>query len=169
MFCTNCRTHFEWLTGQILSTSSNHHYDNTQRFIRPNLPEVLLTAEFKQTEEFRFLWKETMMIKCFLESRLDRRDLARVHYEGLVKIRMNFLRGVDEKACKQKVWILEKAYELKLQECFILETFLDKVRELQSRPDLEDFKKSCELTNQELKKCKSSISLQVGSGPLLLL
>jgi len=168
MFCTNCRTHFEWLTGEILSTSTNHHYDNTQRFIRPSLPDLYLTAEFKLTDEFRFLWSETRMVKCYLEDRLDRRELARAHYEGLVKIRMNFLKGVEEKACKQKVWILEKSYEVKLQECTILENFLDKVRDLQSKPDLNSFRDLCAETNADLGKCKSTIRFEMGRGPLLI-
>jgi hypothetical protein len=32
MFCTNCRTHFDWVSGKVLSNSSNGHYINLQRF-----------------------------------------------------------------------------------------------------------------------------------------
>lgn len=32
MFCTHCRTHFDWISGKILSNSSNGHYLNLQRF-----------------------------------------------------------------------------------------------------------------------------------------
>lgn len=32
MFCTNCRTHFDWETGRVLASSSNHHYDTTAIF-----------------------------------------------------------------------------------------------------------------------------------------
>ena len=107
------------------------------------------------------------MIRCYLEDRLDRRELARAHYEGLVKIRMNFLKGVEEKTCKQKVWILEKAYELKIQECNVLESFLDKVRELQANPNLQLFRDLCAQSNRDFSALKSTIRLEPGSGPLL--
>lgn len=32
MFCTNCRTHFDWVSGKILKTSSNGHYLHLQQF-----------------------------------------------------------------------------------------------------------------------------------------
>uniref|UniRef100_A0A6C0BLP7 RING-type domain-containing protein n=1 Tax=viral metagenome TaxID=1070528 RepID=A0A6C0BLP7_9ZZZZ len=37
MFCTNCRTHFDWVNGTILKTSSNGHYLHLQRF-SDNIP-----------------------------------------------------------------------------------------------------------------------------------
>lgn len=37
MFCTNCRTHFDWVTGAVMQNSSNGHYLNLQRFSQ-NLP-----------------------------------------------------------------------------------------------------------------------------------
>jgi hypothetical protein len=32
MFCTNCRTHFDWVSGKILKTSTNGHYLHLQQF-----------------------------------------------------------------------------------------------------------------------------------------
>jgi hypothetical protein len=32
MFCTNCRTHFDWVSGKVLKTSSNGHYIHLQQF-----------------------------------------------------------------------------------------------------------------------------------------
>ncbi len=34
MFCTNCRTHFDWITLKILNSSTNGHYLNTANFAR---------------------------------------------------------------------------------------------------------------------------------------
>lgn len=168
MFCTNCRTHFEWLTGEILRTSTNHHYDNVRAFARPSVPEVTLSDEFKKTSEFRFMWTETKMIRCYMEERLDRRQVAHNHYEALVKVRMNFLKGIDEGACKKKVWILEKAYECKIQERNILGGFLEKVAGLQSEPDLVKFGEMCKEATSALGACNSNIKLIVGAGPLLI-
>ena len=139
MFCTNCRTHFEWETKKILKTSTNHHYLNTQPFQRSVAPEG----------------KDNQMIHAYLHERLDRVDLANNHYEALIRVRLNFLKGVEEKTCKQKVWILEKAYECRLQESAILETYLQKF--------------DVEKANSELIQAKSSIRLVKDSGPLLKL
>jgi hypothetical protein len=32
MFCTICSTHFDWVTGKIYSRSTNHHYQQLERF-----------------------------------------------------------------------------------------------------------------------------------------
>jgi hypothetical protein len=32
MFCTNCRTHFDWISNKILKTSTNGHYLHLQQF-----------------------------------------------------------------------------------------------------------------------------------------
>lgn len=32
MHCTHCRTHFNWKTGNVMSKSTNHHYENTSSF-----------------------------------------------------------------------------------------------------------------------------------------
>jgi IBR domain, a half RING-finger domain len=32
MYCTNCHTHFDWVSGSILKTSTNGHYLNLQKF-----------------------------------------------------------------------------------------------------------------------------------------
>jgi len=32
MYCTNCQTHFDWVSGEILKTSSNGHYLGLQQF-----------------------------------------------------------------------------------------------------------------------------------------
>jgi hypothetical protein len=37
MYCTNCCTHFDWITLEVLKTSSNGHYVNLQRFSQ-NVP-----------------------------------------------------------------------------------------------------------------------------------
>ena len=34
MFCTNCRTHFNYVTGEVYTNSSNHHYNDLASYSR---------------------------------------------------------------------------------------------------------------------------------------
>jgi hypothetical protein len=55
MYCTNCHTHFDWNTGNILKTSTNGHYINVERFKQsPSLLANENEKEEKGEEEGKY-------------------------------------------------------------------------------------------------------------------
>lgn len=197
MFCTNCRTHFDWLSGTILSSSTNHHYTNTKAFsenvatletpvassqhvlcydVMTNAVSVGQALPNVQLE--RYLWQELKVVRNYLQSKLDPVKLAEGHEQALIKIRMQFLRGVPEAQCKRKVWLLEKQYERSLDESNLLTQFLIETQKLQRvvatrRVDQDnifsEFENIVSFFNSRFAELESNISLKIYEGPLFSL
>lgn len=140
MFCTHCRTHFDWATKKILSDSTNHHYDKSPLFSKLKTRENDCTSEsvynnkvsplkfsekFRTTDLYRWLYLEPKIIRDFLRTRLNTQALFEQHDQALIKIRMQYLRKIiTEETAKKKIFLLEKNYETKLFEKQLLEDFL---------------------------------------------
>jgi hypothetical protein len=193
MFCTNCRTHFDWVTGVILSNSTNHHYTNTKAFAE-NVATVQTNTEghlcydvmydvvsvgqaLPSARVERYLWSELKMVRTFLRAKLDPVKLAEGHEQALIKVRMQFLRGVPEAQCKKKVWLLEKHFERALDESNLLTQFLIETQKLQRRvlhgigetKVMDEFSNVISFFNSRLAELDSKISFKLYDGTLFSL
>lgn len=192
MFCTYCRTHFDWLSMKILSNSTNHHYDKTpaySKFFKQKKAESCddnvfiemvssqsLPKSFLQTDLYRWLWKESRIVKEFVRERLNREKLLEEHDQALIKLRMQFLRKqLSEEMVKKKIYLLEKNYEVKINESTLLEDFLHIIQQQQSNMEKKtgaeveyEFLEAVEFFNNCLKDLGSKIKLKANDGPLLL-
>ena len=190
MFCTNCRTHFDWATAAILGNSTNAHYRDTPRFSENVATLEVVPAKETQTLCYdvmtnavsvgqalpsptleRYLWTELKMIRSYLRLKLDPLRLAEAHDQALIKIRMQFLRGVSEAQCKRKVWLLEKQYEKLLDESNLLTQFLIETQKLQRLVARgvevwSHFQSLISFFNERLAELESKVSLKVYDGPL---
>lgn len=189
MFCTCCRTHFDWMSSKVLSSSTNHHYDASPTFannlallnVKPSqscsFEDALRDAVHSSrvatdSKAFRMLWKEPLVLRTYVRTQLDIVKLLEKHEQALVKLRIQFLRELlTEDAVKKKVWMLEKQYELKLAERALLEEFLRVINDLQLQPFDEDkLVKMTDLFTQCFKELGSKIKLQAkDQAPILLL
>ena len=132
MFCTFCRTHFDWNTLKIINKnqSSNFHYLQSPEFnARPQAP-----AE-QQTEgcltEFNFnipiaidddspiysalvhaLKHERRRVIFMKRSLYNEESIVRKHEESLIKLRINYVKKIlEKKEYMQKVWSEEQHYD----------------------------------------------------------
>jgi len=139
MFCTHCRTHFDWITNKVMASSSNHHYDATQQFAR-NITLIESTCERQEwslppsahKDIHRCLGKELQSVKHLRASLYSLEKLARIHEEHLVKIRMEFLKSnISEKKAMANLWTLEQQYEKKIAIEGLLSIFISTCIDLQ--------------------------------------
>ena len=190
MFCTNCRTHFDWVSGVVLKNSTNHHYTNTEAFAT-NVATLTTAAPREDTcvdvmfnavsvaqalpsqHLERLLWSELSMVRTFLRSKLDPRRLTESHEQALIKVRMQFLRGVPESQCKKKVWLLEKSFERSLDESHLLTQFLIEMQKLQRlvgrKPEeavMVALGTVISFFNSRFAELESKIVLKIWEGPL---
>ena len=134
MFCTHCRTHWHWETGKILKESSNGHYNSSPVFgnadhvpqmpqstqedctdsLRSNLyvPNVTSTNPEWHEALQRAFTIERKQIVFALNSVFNATKLQRKHEEGLLQVRLKFLRKeIDVQTAKRKVHAMEMTHE----------------------------------------------------------
>ena len=151
MFCTNCRTHFDYISGKILVNSSNHHYDRTQRFAEniatlsgrvasdsaceanpmhdsvPRVPQSARTSIF-----YRMLYEEAQTTRFLLQSMFGMDKLIAAHQETLIQIRINYLRKkLSEEDAKSKVYLAEQQFEKKCHYHRLLHNLLVAMNDMQ--------------------------------------
>jgi hypothetical protein len=152
MFCTNCRTHFDWVTGKILSSSSNHHYDLTTAFssnialftkqqnteqcntdpFTDAIPSSVVPYETANPILYRALWKEPMSVRYLLRKKLNTYETELQHQEALLKIRLMYLRHqLTEEHAKSKVFQEDEKHEKNFRHRNLLEMYLNICNDLQ--------------------------------------
>lgn len=147
MFCTACRTHFDYATGKILGSSTNHHYTNTVAFAqniatlgtRPDecpsdvtVHAVPRPGATEDPELERALWAETLTVRTLLTSMFDALKMSRAHDEALIQARMKFLRGdTTEAQARARVFQLESALHKRQDVAAVLTLFLTVANDLQ--------------------------------------
>ena len=147
MFCTHCRTHWDWVSGQVLRASTNHHYLNTAQFAR-NVATRNVRAECEENimshavleyavpashrgEVFRYLYTEIPMVRS-LAMLYDERVITMQHTQALINLRHKFLRKLcTEDDAKSKVFVLEQQFQKKQDCAAILRIFLLSIYDLQ--------------------------------------
>jgi len=136
MFCTFCRTHFDWTTLKILDRdkSTNFHYLQSPAFVQfrqevgsqerddcRNLVEfsfMLPTREDGIVQTLVHAFGDERKRVIFMKRTLYNEDtIQQKHEEALIKLRIQYLKKeVDKEKYTKKVWVEEQHYE-KLQAC----------------------------------------------------
>jgi hypothetical protein len=132
MFCTFCRTHFDWTTLTILDKdkSTNFHYTQTQAFAQlqrnPNTTECQNLVEFSfslppylpgtDSSLYRTLvhafGDERKRLIFMKRSLYNEETIQRKHEETLIKLRIQYLKkDLDKEKYTQKIWSEELHYD----------------------------------------------------------
>jgi hypothetical protein len=129
MFCTFCRTHFDWISLKILDQdkSTNFHYMQTSAFAQlrtddscQNLVEFSFHIPHRlpqnETEVYKSLvhtFREERNRVIFMKKTLFNEEImTRKHEEALIKLRILYLKQeLDKDKYTQKVWAEEQHYE----------------------------------------------------------
>lgn len=135
MFCTFCRTHFDWNTLKILNKnqSSNFHYLQSPQFTGSRAQEAGQENAHQDAgclTEFTFSIPIDMddspnysaLVHAFKHERrriifmkrslFNEESIVRKHEEALIKLRINYVKKIlEKKEYMQKVWTEEQHYE----------------------------------------------------------
>jgi hypothetical protein len=141
MFCTHCRTHFHWVTGDILKNSSNHHYLNTAEFAQTTQCTVLqpfpanaVPFHLRSHALFPLLFREADGAKYLRDAIFGAEKNARAHDEALIQIRLSFLRQkITEDQAKSKLYMEDMGHQKKTLMREILDLFLQTLYSLQRK------------------------------------
>ena len=157
MFCTHCRTHFQYSDGKILQKSSNHHYERTPVFSKNITSYFTSTSKSASTTEcnqdplvdsipssvvdfvqlqnsnlYRALWSETSAARFLLRKRFSGVTIEVAHQESLLAIRLLFLRNlITEEQAKSRVLLEDEKQEKIWRQRSLLEMYLNTVNDLQ--------------------------------------
>lgn len=155
MFCTNCRTHFDWETSRVLASSSNHHYDLTTSFsknvalvvgsnstnteqcntdpLTDAIPSsVVTTIHADHPNCFRAFWMEPVSARFLMRKRLSGFETEFQYQEALLRIRLMFLRRqLTEVQAKAKVFLEDEKHEKMFRQRSLLEMYLNICNDLQ--------------------------------------
>ena len=157
MKCQACNSHFEWDTGRILKTSSNHHYDNiagylyTENIVKRNLnvnsceedtvqllssdliPREIMEQTTTDSEIFQALYDDPLVIRSIKRDKYNEQKLNINNLNALVVHRVQFmLDELTEVKWKSRIYTLEKQKERDLLIGQILVLYLTTIRDFQS-------------------------------------
>lgn len=157
MFCTNCHTHFSWTSGQIMNTSTNHHYLHLQRFTHgvatrnvnadsncddsDTLPfsldhdRVELT-EIDQSEIpveiIRCVYDDSNAIRLAKKSLFNEPKILEEHLESLQELQIRYLLNeIDKKQWSQQIYKVTNKKNLAMLHANIFNIYLTCIDQLQ--------------------------------------
>ena len=155
MFCTNCRTHFDWLSNKILKTSTNGHYLHLQRFsqdivtrdIEPNQNESNdsgfsiyhdkisiddINKEFVPNRLIQSLWIDTNSIRLAKRKLYNEPNIQTEHQMALQELQVKFLlNDINEDQWSKNVYQLMRKKTLCLLYAEVFNIYLQTVDNLQ--------------------------------------
>ena len=138
MFCTHCRTHWDWMSMRILTSSTNHYYTNTSRYnaIPTRCVDVGVDIHdipqaVRHSHVCRYLYMDLDSARTTLETAYSDK-VATQYTESLIQIRINFLNKVmTQQEASSKVYVAEQQLHKKSQCRDLLRLYMSSLLDLQ--------------------------------------
>ena len=154
MFCTHCQSHWDWVTGKILKTSTNGHYLHLQAFsrnvaIRETTDDTCVenneyslmrdAIDFDRAKEIiqdpkviQCLWLDSNMIRLMKRKRYNEQDIQILYQETLEEYQVKYLLGeLDETAWSRNLYIQYQKMRLSTLYANVLDIYLATVDRIQ--------------------------------------
>ena len=146
MRCTSCGSHFSWVTGVMLNTSTNHHYDNNIRnqgtnnngicihdYKVPAIPQDVLSP--KLTEELIFdLYTYPNKIRIYYNTDCNYETIINKKMESNNDLRIRYMKNeITEKYWGQRLYKNNKTMKMRIAHHDIIEMYLSGIDSLQSK------------------------------------
>ncbi len=173
MFCTNCRTHFHWITGKVLSNSTNGHYIQTARFAEnialrnidetptisdPYENNIHISRSRYPADIKRLLYTDLDVVRNIKKMHFDERDTISKIQKQKEDANIRFMLGdIDEKSWTNRVYMLSKQKQKNLLIANVLSIYIETIKRFQSDVSVGieqirvEINKLIELTNASLK------------------
>lgn len=147
MFCTNCRTHFDWETGTIMNNSSNHHYINLATFndnvatlntntnnpvnicefslYRDKIPfDNIINKQYPQ-DIINVLYKDSNSIRLAKRKMFNEQDITNESYSSNIDLCVKYmLKDITEKQWANQIYSITKKTQLKLLYANVINIYL---------------------------------------------
>ena len=102
MFCVACHTHWNWISGAVMTNSTNHHYNNAARFAENIATRGIVPGEAAACEEetVHQLMRDLVPRETFDEGRVETMyvDLVVALYDDPQVVRLTKANKYDERA-----------------------------------------------------------------------
>lgn len=153
MCCTNCRTHFDWVTLKILGNSSNQHYANLNAFSQnisyktndndhcqnfslthDKIPFDLIKDRNIDLNIINSLYNVSNSVRLVKRKKFNEEKYYVDHQKTLQNYQVKFLlKDITEKQWESKVYSEYKKKQLMDLQCNILNIYLNTIDFLQSQ------------------------------------
>ena len=155
MFCTNCRTHFDWVSGKILKTSTNGHYLHLQQFSQNVSTREIDTDELSCIENrfsiyhhrisiddietdtlpaelIQSIWMDSNSIRLAKRKLYNEQTIQMVTTENLQELQVKYLLGdITEEHWSRQVYQIIRKKTLYLLYAEIFNIYLETIDNLQ--------------------------------------
>ena len=157
MFCTHCRTHFDWVSGKILKNSTNGHYLNLQQFannvatrddinvdqqdecqentfsIHRNRVDIeQIDKSIVPDNIIHCLWIDSNSIRLAKKKLYNEQTIELQNIENQQELQVRFILGdIDENAWSRNVYMNFRKYTLSKLYSQVFNIYLEVVDNLQ--------------------------------------
>lgn len=137
MFCTNCHTHFDWISLEITKENSNHHYNNLQKFSQKTntdyLDDKCDSTKITIPDDIRqVIFDDIRTIRLLKKKMLERNLISSKYNDEMIDIDVKYLGGqINESKYESLVYSKYQRQKLHSLYADVLDIYLNTIHNIQ--------------------------------------